>query len=132
MKSKILKASKPKTYRQRAGTWGERVAEDYMRSHGLQFVDRNVRTAYGEIDLVFTNNGITIFVEVKTRSNLEFGLPEEAVNSQKRAHLIHSAEAYMQNQPETAGSTWRIDVIAVTGKVGALDPEIVWFENAVA
>jgi len=136
MKPKIVKAEpkviQPKTYRQKAGAWGEGVAETYLASQGLQPLARNVRTPFGEIDLILLDRDAVIFVEVKTRSNLDFGQPEEAVSAKKREHLIHAAEAYIQSHIEYQLCTWRIDVVAVVGTMGSTDPEITWFENAVA
>ena len=64
---------------------------------------------------------ITVFVEVKTRTTQDYGLPEEAVTRRKRAHLLASAQAYIQDHPELDGD-WRIDVIAVQRRLAAGPP----------
>jgi putative endonuclease len=38
----------------------------------------------GEIDVIAEHDGYTVFIEVKTRSGDEFGLPSEAVNKKKQ------------------------------------------------
>ncbi len=118
-------------YRQRLGKWGETIAEAFLRGKGLSLLAKNVRTRYGEIDLLMKDGVTIVFVEVKTRTSLDFGTPEESITRQKQFRMVQSAEAYMQEHPE-CGSYWRIDVLAVFGQSGDPDPEIVWFDNAVA
>lgn len=118
------------THKQRIGRWGEETAVQFLINKGLRLIARNVRTPYGEIDLVMMDDSGLIFVEVKTRTNDRFGFPEEAITYRKREHLIQSADAYLQVHPELPDS-WRIDVIAIRGKPSQPEPEIEWFQNAV-
>ena len=107
------------THRQRIGGWGERVAAGFLERQGYRILARNVRTPHGEIDLVAQPaGGGLVFVEVKTRTNTSFGLPEEAVDARKLEHLFRAAEAYLLDRPELAALDWRIDVIAIQGKPG--------------
>ena len=117
-------------YRQRIGHRGEAIAEAFLHGKGLETVCRNVRTPYGEIDLIMKHKDQLVFVEVKTRTSLEYGLPEDSINAKKRGRMIRSAEHYIQQHSEQNGY-WRIDVIAVYGLAGDPSPEIEWFENAV-
>jgi len=59
------------TSRQALGQWGESLAAHYLQQRGYTILARNVRTAYGEIDLVARQleppAAVTVFVEVKTR-----------------------------------------------------------------
>lgn len=129
------------TSKQRTGRWGETVAAFYLEGKGYRVLARNVRTPRGEIDLVVCPSvgfnekrglpvGI-IFVEVKTRTNEAFGLPEEAVDARKLEHLFLAAEAYLQDHPDFSGLDWRIDVVAIQGHPGANvnDMCIEHFEN---
>lgn len=118
--------------RQRIGKWGESVAAYYLESCGYQVIARNVRTAYGEVDLVARQQtGEMVFVEVKTRTNERFGYPEEAVDERKLAHMVSSAQAYMLERPVEAEQGWRIDVISIRGRPGGKfeDVHIEHFEN---
>lgn len=117
-------------HNQKLGAWGELCAENFLLAKGYQLLGKNVRTEYGELDLIMRDNGEIVFVEVKTRSNRKYGLPEEALTYQKKRHLINAAEAFLQEHPEF-GETWRIDVVAVEGRPGAQYPIISWFSNAV-
>ncbi len=115
--------------RQDLGRWGEGQAAEYLSQRGYLILERNVRTPYGELDLVARQEAVLVFVEVKTRSSTAFGLPEAAVTPHKQAHLLAAAQAYLQAHPDLDGD-WRVDVIAVQRRSGGAAPEITHFENA--
>lgn len=119
-----------KNRRQSLGRWGERAAEAHLALHDYLILERNKRTPYGEIDLIASKDGVIVFIEVKTRATSTFGLPEESVNLRKQAHILSSAQHYIQEHPELE-SAWRIDVIAVQHLRGDHPPLITHFENAV-
>ncbi len=112
---------------QSIGRWGEQAAADFLCARGYEIVGRNVRTPYGEIDLVARKDGITTFVEVKARTSKSFGPPEVAVTPRKQAHMLACADYYAQ-QHEI--DHWQIDVIAVERENG--QPIITHFENAIS
>jgi len=114
-------------HNQRIGKWGEDIAIEYLTQHGYELVARNVRTPYGEIDIVAQQRDITIFVEVKTRTSNKMGLPEESITPRKREHMLAAADHYAA---ENEIDHWQIDVIAIEGKPG-LEPKITYFENAI-
>ena len=118
-------------YRQRIGHRGEVIAEAFLHVKGLETVCRNFRTPYGEIDLIMKHKDQLVFVEVKSRTNLEFGLPEDSITAKKKGRMVRSAAYYIQKHSEQ-NCFWRIDVIAVYGLAGDPSPEIEWFENAIA
>ena len=118
-----------RTSNQALGAWGEQTARAYLEKLGFAFVAGNVRTPYGEIDLVMQKGTQIHFVEVKTRRSSRYGFPEEAVDARKAAHMIDSAESFLQEHPEF-DTGWQIDVVAIWLKGGKLDPEITYFENA--
>lgn len=117
-----------KTYRQQFGTWGEFVAANCISAAGYSLIDQNVRTPYGEIDLIAQQGQTMVFFEVKTRSTDDFGNPEESVDAKKVEHLINAALYFIQQRPDFTGD-WRIDLIAIRGKLGQKNPEIEWFED---
>ena len=115
--------------RRNLGIWGENKAVVFLIQNGYTILDRNARTSYGEIDIVARKTGITVFVEVKTRSTQTYGLPEDSITAPKREKLIQSAAAYLQSHPELDGG-WQIDVIAIQNiQPGPL--QIIHFENAI-
>ena len=112
------------------GQWGETIAHDYLVEHGYKVIERNFRTEYGEIDLIAEQDGVTVFVEVKTRTGNQYGNPEGAITPEKTLHMVESAQAYVQNNADLTGG-WRIDVIAIRRGASEKSPEITHFENAV-
>ena len=114
-------------HNQRIGMWGEQVAADYLIQLGFEILNRNVRTPYGEIDIVARQGEITLFIEVKTRSSNKMGLPEESITPRKRQHMISAAEYYAA---ESEIDHWQIDVVSIEGRPGA-SPKITYFENAI-
>ena len=115
-------------HNQKIGRWGEEIATAFLQKRGYVVVAKNVRTPYGEIDLVASCDGMTIFVEVKTRTSRSFGLPEEAITPRKQAHMLAAAEHYAA---ERAINSWQVDVIAIEGGSGKA-PSIAHFENVLS
>ncbi|MCC6301059.1 MAG: YraN family protein [Anaerolineales bacterium] len=114
-------------HNQRIGKWGEEVAASHLIKQGCEIITRNARTPYGEIDIVAKQNGVVIFVEVKTRTSNKMGLPEDSITARKRQHMISAAEHYAA---ENEIDNWQIDVISIEGKPGT-EPKITYFENAI-
>ena len=111
------------------GDWGEQIAVDYLNDHNVKIIGRNIRTNYGEIDILGQKDGILIFFEVKTRRTENFGNPEDAVNYIKQEHMKNSAIEFIQSNANME-IDWRIDVIGIyTGKNNKL--QIRWFKNAI-
>ena len=115
-------------HNQRIGKWGEDTAVEYLTQRGYEIVARNIRTPYGEIDIVAKQVDILIFVEVKTRTSNTMGLPEEAITPRKREHMLAAADHYAA---EHEIDHWQIDVVAIEGKPGS-KPMITYFENAIS
>jgi putative endonuclease len=78
------------------GQAGERAAAEWLEARGYQVLARNVRTRFGEIDLVARSGGLVVFVEVKTRTGQGFGHPSEAVVARKQHRLAQLAARFLQ------------------------------------
>lgn len=102
---------------------GRTLRRPFWYAGGMRVLDRQVRTAFGEVDLVCEDGDEVVFVEVKTRRSDEFGYPEEAVTPAKFRHMVASAEAVLSERGWEA-RFWRLDVVAIRLLPGA-DPEIV-------
>ena len=78
------------------GRRGEDLAHRYLRRQGFTVVARNYRppTGGGEIDLIGWHEDKLVFVEVKTRSNEDFGAPEAAVDQEKCEFIRRAARDY--------------------------------------
>ena len=78
------------------GDFGETRAVHYLRLRGYTVKERNWRHGKGELDIIAATPKSIVFVEVKTRSNLKYGLPSEAVNYKKQQKYINIANYYLQ------------------------------------
>ena len=116
------------TRRMTLGRWGEQAAVEYLIHHGYTILGRNLRTAYGEIDILARQTDSLVFVEVKTRSSGSLGLPEISITPNKFSHMVSAAQAYLLDHPDI-DLVWRIDVIAIRRIIPGQPPEIVHFEN---
>lgn len=100
----------------RIGRLGEKYAQKYLSKKGMKFLMRNFRCKKGEIDLVFREGDILVFVEVKTRTRQEgkelFARPASAVNFEKRRHIRESARSYLR-MLHISQVQWRSDIVEV-------------------
>ena len=118
-------------HRQQLGKWGEELAREYLLTKGYSLVAMNVRTSYGEIDLIVQKDQLIVFVEVKTRTSLTCGLPEESITKKKQEHLHNAIQSYMLEH-DYPDFDWRIDVISIMStKSPQSKLEIIHFENAI-
>ena len=77
------------------GDWGEALVEKYLSEHGCRIVEREWRCRFGEIDLIAWDKSVLCFVEVKTRTNTQMGLPREYVTAGKQARIRKTALFYL-------------------------------------
>jgi putative endonuclease len=112
----------PRQRARRTGVRGETYAYWYLRRHGYILVARNYTLPgiKGEIDMVGYDGPVLAFVEVKTRAPTEPGrpTPEEAVNREKRRHLVRMARHFSRSRRVELASC-RFDVLAIEAGPGA-------------
>ncbi|MEA3485611.1 MAG: YraN family protein [Candidatus Aerophobetes bacterium] len=77
------------------GKIGENTAVKFLKRKRYEIIERNYRCPLGEIDIVARDKKTLVFVEVKTRSSTNFGLPEEAISYRKKQHLSRIASFYL-------------------------------------
>ena len=97
-----------------SGRRGEDLAHRFLRKHGYIIVARNYRLSSGdaEADLIARDGEDLVIVEVKTRATDEYGPPEQAVNPEKRRHLMRVAREYARK----TGTPWervRFDIVSI-------------------
>ena len=92
--------------------WGEEAAARYLEAVGYQILDRNWRCPAGEADIVAKDDGDVVFVEVKTRTSLNKGFPEEAITPEKRRRYERIAAYYFLSSSEVNVGI-RFDVIGM-------------------
>jgi putative endonuclease len=77
------------------GVSGEEAAASFLRKKRFDIIGRSFRFHRGEIDIIAYDRGTLVFIEVKTRRNLDCGRPEEAVTTVKQAQIRKVAEAFL-------------------------------------
>jgi len=97
-----------------SGRRGEDLAHRFLRKQGYIIVARNYRLSSGdaEADLIAREGEDLVIVEVKTRATDEFGPPEQAVNPEKRRHLMRVAREYAR-KTDTPWEQVRFDIVSI-------------------
>jgi putative endonuclease len=111
------------------GHSGERAAERYLIGQGFRILERGLRSPLGELDLIALDGRQIVFVEVKSRANLDAGHPAEAVDLSKQHKLTTLALAYLKKHGLLEHSA-RFDVVAIIWPEESKQPRIEHFRNA--
>ncbi len=108
------------------GKLGEEKAVEYLQRNGYEILETNWTFQKAEVDIIAQKNSILAVVEVKTRSSVEFGLPQDFVKPKKIQLLVKAVNQYViSNELDVEV---RFDIIAVHKK--ANDFEIEHIEEA--
>jgi len=83
--------------RRDTGIRGEKLAQDFIRKKGYRILENNYRCPDGEIDIVARHKDCLVFIEVRTKTSLEFGSPEESITPAKKERMKATAWHYLQN-----------------------------------
>ena len=94
------------------GKIGESLAVAHLEARGCRILAQNYRAGRGEIDLIVQDGQFIVFVEVKTRRSLKFGVPQAAVTKQKQRQISKIALAYLRSK-NLWDSPCRFDVIGI-------------------
>ena len=105
--------SKPKNnfrrFAESAGRRGEFWTALYLQAQFYRIVARRAKTPVGEIDLIVSRGGVTVFVEVKARS---FSHQEaEALHAVNGRRIVRAAQLWLSRHPAAATGGTRFDVI---------------------
>jgi len=82
-------------YQKNLGKIGEDLALDFLKSHNFSVLEKNFRSRLGEIDIIAQKDRSLYFIEVKTRSNTNYGKPFESVDKRKVYHIKKAAQFYL-------------------------------------
>jgi putative endonuclease len=99
--------------RRQTGAAAEAAAAAFLERAGLRVIERNVRFAHGEIDLVCRDGDVLVFVEVKCRRARWGDGPAAAVSALKQWRLTRLAHHYLKWR-RLGEPRCRFDVVAVT------------------
>ena len=109
---------------------GEELAAKILTDKGYEIIERNYRYGHGEIDIIAIDpkDKCTVFVEVKSRQNLEFGEPEYSITKNKQKQIRKRAELYLYDK-EIREIDCRFDVFAILFE-DLSSPVVNHYENA--
>lgn len=102
----------------------EKKAVALLLEKGYQILERNYRNRTGEIDIIAKDGEYICFVEVKFRTNHDFGSPLEAIDWKKQKQIRKVAMYYLMSRGYSTCTPCRFDAIAYEGE------DVIHLENA--
>ena len=103
------------------GEKGEQLAVEYLLKNGYAIVEKNYRFLKAEVDIIAQKENVLICVEVKTRSTIDFGNPQDFVNPKKIKLLVAAMDHFVvENDLDVEV---RFDIIAIINKKNAFEIE---------
>lgn len=108
------------------GKKGEQLAVDFLIENNYDIVERNYRFDKAEVDIIAKKDDILAIVEVKTRSSLDFGNPQDFVKPKQIKNLVKAVDEYVTEN--NLDVEVRFDIIAIVKQKN--DYEIEHLENA--
>ena len=98
----------------------------YLAQQGLKPIVSNYSCKLGEIDLIMQDQDVRVFIEVRYRSQEDYGDALESVTPRKQRKIIRTAQYYLQENNLYDKIPCRFDVIAYDQ-----DPKkIQWIKDA--
>jgi putative endonuclease len=108
------------------GKKGEELAAAWLTAKGFAILHTNWRSGRYEVDIIAGRSGILHFIEVKTRTSVTYGHPEEGVSRKKITHILQSAAGWLYKHPDH--SRVQYDVLAITW-IKESEPEYFFIED---
>lgn len=93
------------------GKIGEWRARLYLYKQGYRLIAKNFHIRGAEIDIIMRDKKMLVMVEVKTRTSIRKGYPEEAVSTQKIQSMYRLGEALLQKVPDC--TEVRCDIVSI-------------------
>lgn len=93
------------------GKLGEELAVDFLEKNGYEILETNWTFQKAEVDIIALKAEVLAVVEVKTRSSIDFGLPQDFVKPKKIQLLVKAINEYVtQNDLDV---DVRFDIVAI-------------------
>lgn len=94
------------------GKMGEELAVAFLKKTGYEILETNWTFQKAEVDIIALKEEVLAVVEVKTRSSLAFGLPQDFVKPKKINLLVKAINEYVLSNDIDASV--RFDIIAIS------------------
>ena len=108
------------------GISGERLAVEYLISKGYRILAQNFRYLKAEVDIIAQKDNYLVAVEVKTRSSIALGAPEEFLKPAQIQRIIKAVDYFVTSKDLNVEV--RFDIIAIV--LSSKKPQIEHIENA--
>jgi putative endonuclease len=95
------------------GRKGETQAASFLEGRGFIILGRNIRSQYGEVDIIVQEGDVIVFVEVKTWTAFGVDSLQYSIDKKKQTRIINTAEIFLSTHPEFDGLAMRFDVIFI-------------------
>ena len=82
------------------GRHGEELGKQFLEQQNFEILHLNWKHSYYEIDVIASKNNVLHFIEIKTRRNERFGMPEESVDKKKLRKLMNAGEEFLFRFPD--------------------------------
>jgi len=109
------------------GKSGEEQALIFLKNKGYKIIEANYKSKLGEVDIIAEDKDTICFIEVKTRTTKDMGLPEESITKKKMHQITKAALTFLRRN-----NLWernaRFDVVSVLS--GASEEKIELIQNA--
>ena len=99
------------------GAKGEKLVAKHLKEQGCKVLAQNYRTPFGEADIIVRDGEEIAFIEVKTRTTDSYGLPSEAVGSDKQRRYRKIAECYWKQTGEEPNARFDVAEVWADGKI---------------
>ncbi|SEM06847.1 putative endonuclease [Aquimarina amphilecti] len=93
------------------GKEGEKLAVEFLEKNGYKILEQNYRYLKAEIDIIAKKNDTIVVIEVKTRSTLEFGNPQDFVKPKQIQLLVKAINHYVEEND--LNEEVRFDIVAI-------------------
>ena len=110
------------------GDTRELLACNYLQQQGAVILERNFRCKTGEIDIIAKDSRYLCFIEVKFRSDNNFGEPQEAVDLKKQKRICKVSNFYLYSKYKSFDLPVRYDVVAISQQDSIFTFK--WIKNA--
>jgi len=115
------------------GDAAEQAALGYLINQGLNCLDTNYHSRYGEIDIVMAEGAVIVFIEVRYRKNALYGGGASSISLKKQEKLIKTANHYLQHHQANVECRFDVMEMSLAGLASAETKQpftFNWIKNA--
>ena len=94
------------------GSLAEKIALKELTFNGYEIVETNFTCKIGEIDIIAIDNQELVFIEVRSKKDSNYGLPQETIDRTKKEKIRKVALFYLKNKNKNDFNC-RFDVVSI-------------------